>query len=435
MDQPSFIQTKLSLERPYKDDNGEPIPVVSDITPDGQQIYEKKENPVKTVGDNLRRIFIERGVDFFDGDQRHEQEQSPLAHDVDICDTYDTSESSEQGSSSAQAMNVEELLNMRAEIIPQLFTSLGEITLARDLLASLLSSSLPQSETGATLLSATLVTKPPPIVSVQAFNAQLTIGSKDEALRKAANVFKSAASSMDRCRINGEKYWVDALRVRRANWGLNPAPLPVGSAIGKGADKTSKDFLISYGLEESPAVFRRQAVARLASNDTSIHGLVFLHRQHTRLRISVSLIGVDGACITSHNMPTRIDEKGPEAALKGAQQEIVEQEIFSLLVHEAGNLPTASARVSERLIVIDAAHGTELKFELVFCERTKSEIKKMVAALSIVGIKASLRFNPVGETGHQLVQLLESSSGKVIGGEAVLRIDNRHTIRLTYVNC
>lgn len=115
----------------------------------------------------------------------------------------------------------------------------------------------------------------------------------------------------------------------------------------------------------APAVFRRQAVARIASNDTSTHGLVFLHRQHTRLRISVSIVGVDGICITFHNTLTRIDEKGPEIALKGAQQEIVEQEIFSLLVQEAGRLPTASARVSERLIVIDAAHGTELKFELV----------------------------------------------------------------------
>lgn len=53
-------------------------------------------------------------------------------------------------------------------------------------------------------------------------------------------------------------------------------------------------------------------------------------------------------------------------------------------------------------------------------------MKKMVAALSSVGIQASLRFNPIGETGRQLVQLLESSHGKVIGGEAVLRIDNRY---------
>lgn len=98
--------------------------------------------------------------------------------------------------------------------------------------------------------SATLVTKPPPITSVQAFNAQLTIGGKDEALRHAAGLFKASAESMERTRLAGEKYWVDALKIRRNNWGLVPAPLPPGSATGKGADKTSKDFLVSFGLEE-----------------------------------------------------------------------------------------------------------------------------------------------------------------------------------------
>ncbi|KAG6917901.1 hypothetical protein DXG01_000510 [Tephrocybe rancida] len=507
MDEPSFKQIKLSLERPYKDDNGARIPVLWDISPEGEHIYEKKENPTKTLGDNLRRIFIERGVDFFDWTKGHELVDTPIAEDAD--DASDTSETSENDILGGQAMNVEELMKMRAEIIPQLFTSLGEISLARDLLASLLSSSQPQPGVTSLLpssqpqpgtstanLSATVVTKPPPIESVQAFNAQLTIGSKDEALRKATNVFKSAADSMERGRIKGEKYWVDALKVRRANWGLNPAPLPPGSATGKGADKTSKDFLISYGLEESPALFRRQAVARMATDDTSAHGLVFLHRQHTRLRVSVSVVGAEGIPVTSQNAPIKVDTKSPEGALKSAQQEVVEQEIFSLLVQEAGNLPTASARVSERLIVIDAAHGTELRFELldedapspvipndlnretcnliyftlhalllrrhgfsqaqrlgptgvirgtkdisspplvlqpvidllqyqVFCERIQSEIEKMVTALSVVGIPASLRFDPIGETGRQLVQLFETSPGTSIGGEAVLRIDDR----------
>lgn len=123
---------------------------------------------------------------------------------------------------------------------------------ARDLLNGLLSGvsgSQSQGESNLSLLSATLVTKPPAISSVQAFNAQLSIGSKDEALRKAASLFKSASDSMERSRLRGELYWVDALKIRRANWSLTPAPLPPGSATGKGADKTSKDFLISYGLE------------------------------------------------------------------------------------------------------------------------------------------------------------------------------------------
>lgn len=160
--------------------------------------------------------------------------------------------------------------------------SLGEVTQAQQVLAALLtvpnteSQSQPQSQSQSQIqpqassqaksqpasqsqpplpppnvkFAATVVTKPPFITSVQAFNAQLTIGGKDEALRHAASLFKSSAESMERTRLAGERYWVDALRIRRNNWGLVPAPLPPGSATGKGADKTSKDFLVSFGLEE-----------------------------------------------------------------------------------------------------------------------------------------------------------------------------------------
>lgn len=40
MDEPPWKKIKLSLERPYKDDRGDPLPVLLDITPDGQHIYE-----------------------------------------------------------------------------------------------------------------------------------------------------------------------------------------------------------------------------------------------------------------------------------------------------------------------------------------------------------------------------------------------------------
>jgi mediator of RNA polymerase II transcription subunit 17 len=135
---------------------------------------------------------------------------------------------------------------------------------ARDLLTLLLSSVSPLSgqpplttdppSTPSASLSATIVTKPPPIPSVQAFNAQLTIGGKDETLRMAADLFKAAAESMERGRTKSEAYWLNALKIRRGNWALVPAPLPFGSATGKGADKTSKDFLVAFGLEECASI-------------------------------------------------------------------------------------------------------------------------------------------------------------------------------------
>jgi len=50
----------------------------------------------------------------------------------------------------------------------------------------------------------------------------------------------------------------------------------------------------------------------------------------------------------------------------------------------------------------------------------------------MAGIQCALRFDPVGETGHQLIQSFGENNAKVIGGEVVLRIENRHTIRLTF---
>lgn len=123
---------------------------------------------------------------------------------------------------------------------------------ARDLL-SLLSSAdqvPPVPSLPVDSLTSTTVAKSANIPSVQAFHAQLVLGGKDAALRKSAAAFKSAADSMERVRLRGEKYWSDALRTRNDNWGLVPAPLPPGAPNGRGADKTTRDFWITFGLAE-----------------------------------------------------------------------------------------------------------------------------------------------------------------------------------------
>lgn len=93
--------------------------------------------------------------------------------------------------------------------------------------------------------------------------------------------------------------------------------------------------------------------------------LVYPHRQNTRLRVTLKLTDNKGAKRSFYNRVVLEDESGLHGSLRAAQTEVVEEEIFSVLIREASSLPTASARVSERLIVIEAAHGTELTFELV----------------------------------------------------------------------
>jgi mediator of RNA polymerase II transcription subunit 17, fungi type len=51
--------------------------------------------------------------------------------------------------------------------------------------------------------------------------------------------------------------------------------------------------------------------------------------------------------------------------LNAAQAEIIDTEIFARIMEDGSKLPSASARVSERQIVLDAAQNIQLKFELV----------------------------------------------------------------------
>ncbi|KAF5344117.1 hypothetical protein D9758_008900 [Tetrapyrgos nigripes] len=517
------MDTKLSLERPYKNDEGLPIPVLQDITQQGDLVYESKVTQSQALSENLRRLFSERGTDFFernkDGFLEKHVLTSQKSQDEENSDSgSETSDDDDQ--LTVKPMTTEELFKMKTEVLPSLYIALGEMQHASLLLSTILSTSpaagpsqIPihptePQEAPPSTLATTTVSKPPQIVSVQAFNAQLAIGGKDEALRKAAGLFKNATERMEKGRIRNERYWVDALKIRRANWSLVPAPLPFGSAIGRGADKTAKDFVISYGLEESPANFRRNAIAHMTYGDGSAGNLVFPHRLSTRLRVSLTKIDADGTRTLVHSSgDAQVDDgKSLDEILKSAKREIIEQEIFAVVAQEAGTFPTASSRVSERLIVIEAAQGTELKFELldadfvsasssdetkalhqakcdliyhylfalllrkhsyqksqrhrlapqprnapqssptvlrpiidliqyeVFCERIKSQLDAVTTSLSAAGIKSILRFKPVGEAGKELITIPIDESDRGIGGESLLRIDNRHTVRLTMLS-
>ena len=68
---------------------------------------------------------------------------------------------------------------------------------------------------------------------------------------------------------------------------------------------------------------------------------------------------------------------------------------------------------------------TDLTQYHVFCRRLKGELDKTVKVLSEVGIKTILRFNPAGESSHQIIKLLTESTDRRLGGDASLYIDER----------
>ena len=68
-----------------------------------------------------------------------------------------------------------------------------------------------------------------------------------------------------------------------------------------------------------------------------------------------------------------------------------------------------------------------LQYKL-FCERVEKELRSMEQALQRIGVPSQVRFDAIGETGKQLVDHLRGDDWSRIGGDAILRVDNRFVI-------
>lgn len=81
--------------------------------------YGSKVNATKSLGENLRRIFIERGTDYFDKtEQRHDATESLTTDAEDVPQPLDYLDGQDQPP--VQSMTVEELDKMRKEVLSQL---------------------------------------------------------------------------------------------------------------------------------------------------------------------------------------------------------------------------------------------------------------------------------------------------------------------------
>ncbi len=71
-------------------------------------LHDSPEDPTSKVGENLRRIFIERGHDFFD--KQHRGAELDEGED----------EPQKEATDRVQPMTPEQLFKMRVEVLPQL---------------------------------------------------------------------------------------------------------------------------------------------------------------------------------------------------------------------------------------------------------------------------------------------------------------------------
>ncbi|CAE7113045.1 unnamed protein product, partial [Rhizoctonia solani] len=308
---------KLSLEPPYRDDNGKPIPDLQDITQDGQLVFAEKQSPSAALGPQLKRLhelITSRKREF-----RSITESRVLANGAGIVDTESTpgalhkieepqdvvvdedgqieAAGEDQAATLSSTLNPETLNQLRRDMTQRLEEAQYSMNAALDMLNCLLAiNNLSTNTTVPTAANPTAgiaglgsaptvpatpapLTLAPSIISpihpqpsVAVMNAQIGITTRDAGIRKAAGILRHAALStaeeIDRAGRSGGTgplhgrhdtgYWATALRLRQACWALLPAALPPGSAP-KGSNRTSKDILLGFALEGSPPPYRRLA--------------------------------------------------------------------------------------------------------------------------------------------------------------------------------
>jgi mediator of RNA polymerase II transcription subunit 17 len=77
------------------------------------------EQPGSRLGENLRRMFLERGYDFFNQDEEQRQANKPTEDEGATSQSKDTVNQLSDGQTT-ETTSPEALSNMRLEILPQL---------------------------------------------------------------------------------------------------------------------------------------------------------------------------------------------------------------------------------------------------------------------------------------------------------------------------
>ncbi|KIM25596.1 hypothetical protein M408DRAFT_331134 [Serendipita vermifera MAFF 305830] len=519
--------TRLSLEKPYKDANGTVLKKLVEISNDEEFIYEQPKSVDEQLGTRLQRVFEERGNAIWDEYDPQWAEGTGAAAAPEVASSESNEEDEDEDDEEQQEvkkkpMNVEELAKLRAEVVPTLMQALNELMISRDVLGVYLRTAIPNSAPeGITpelvalppkAIASTTTTKPPPLPSMQAFNAQLAVGGKDEAIRKSAAAFKTASISMRRALASGERYWTDALKARQENWALSAAPHLFGAMTRRAADNHAMDICISYGLEHSVPNHRLNSIAYLNVEDGK-GPIAPEHRKHMRLCVFITITSPDGTPTTSRSTyvpsETAPEDERVEDVLQELQREAIDREIYAELVGNVGSLTTAPAWVREGTVSVDISSSPEvvLKFALLpeseleasplegsdtatnalcdaiyhalrlillrvhafnweyrnafmrpsllpprpvllqgvvelfqyylFVQKLEGHLGRLVNGLQKAGVEVLLRFNRLGSTAEELIGLLATSYSsdegrkRNIGGEVILHIAKRHTLRFT----
>jgi mediator of RNA polymerase II transcription subunit 17 len=109
----------------------------------------------------------------------------------------------------------------------------------------------------------------------------------------------------------------------------------------------------------------------------------------------------------------------------------------ALLKEDRLSRTTSAPTTSQNLAPIQGEKHSKSKYPIlqpiidllqyqVFLDRIRSEVMQVVRALQAAGIPTKLVMNIVGETGKELVKLLDAKQDLTVGGEIVLRVFDRY---------
>lgn len=113
--------TRLSLEKPYKDATGALLKKIYDVSNEEEFIYEQPKSIDEQLGTRLQRLFDERGNAIWDEFSPQWEEDTPDARDGSTDEAEEEEgDEEEDGEVKKKPMNVEELIKLRNEVIPTL---------------------------------------------------------------------------------------------------------------------------------------------------------------------------------------------------------------------------------------------------------------------------------------------------------------------------
>jgi Subunit 17 of Mediator complex len=131
-DQPLWKDTKLSLERPYKDAKGAPIRRVYDIDDAGGWVYENPKVYEEQLGVQLQRIFEERGTTIWEDytpewiDAEEDEQKEDITEEDESGGEGEGDDGDEAIVTKKKPITTAELQKLREDVIPNLLYVLLE---------------------------------------------------------------------------------------------------------------------------------------------------------------------------------------------------------------------------------------------------------------------------------------------------------------------